>query len=213
MGNVIERTNEEWLVQLTPDHPQHQTAIADLRQILLRGLKRGLVNRVRTSALEFDGLAEDFTQEALLKILEKKDTFAGRSKFTTWAHKVAVSIALSELRRKRWQDNSLESMTASETGDYTPGFIADPAPQPENQTERRELLQQVRELINKDLTEKQRTALMAAIVEGKSTNDIARELEMKPNAVYKLLHDARVKLKKQLLVAGLTPVEVLASFQ
>ena len=210
---MTERTNDEWLAQLRPDHPAHQIALADLREILLRGLKRGLVGRVRTSALEFDSFAEDFTQDALLKIIDKAHTFAGRSKFTTWAHKVAVSVALTELRRKRWQDNSLESMTASDSGDYTPSFTADKKPTPENQAEQRELLNQVRDLIATGLTDKQRTALVAAIIEGQSTNEIARTLQMKPNAVYKLLHDARVSLKKQLLTAGLSPAEVLESFQ
>jgi RNA polymerase sigma-70 factor (ECF subfamily) len=32
------------------------------------------------------------------------------------------------------------------------------------------------------------------------------------NALYKLIHDARTKLKKQLLAQGLTPEEILASF-
>lgn len=35
-------------------------------------------------------VAEDFAQEALLKILDGLDTFRGGSRFTTWAHAVAV---------------------------------------------------------------------------------------------------------------------------
>ncbi|NOH03849.1 MAG: hypothetical protein HND47_18735 [Chloroflexi bacterium] len=34
------------------------------------------------------------------------DTFEGRSLFTTWVHKIAIRIALTELRRKRWRDAS-----------------------------------------------------------------------------------------------------------
>ena len=35
---------------------------------------------------------------------------------------------------------------------------------------------------------------------------------MKPNAVYKLLHDARVKLKKSLAGDGYTPADILQVF-
>lgn len=207
------RTNEQWLAELQSDHPNHETAVSDLYQILVNGLQRGLLNQVQTSALEFDSLAEDFAQEALLKILEKLDTFAGLSKFTTWAHKIAVSVALTELRRKRWQDNSLNSMTETESGDYTPSFIADDAPRPDNITERTEMLSYVDSIIEEDLTEKQRTALVASIIEDKTTNEIAKMMDMKPNAVYKLLHDARVRVKKSLERDGLTPKEILVIFE
>ncbi|NKQ34137.1 MAG: RNA polymerase sigma factor [Chloroflexi bacterium] len=210
---MSKRTNEQWLAELRVGHPCHNIALADLFQILVNGLRRGLLGQVNTSALEFESLADDFAQDALLKILDKLDTFAGRSQFTTWAHKIAVSVALTELRRKRWKDNSLDSLTASESGDYTPSFIADKSPQPENQTERAELLSHVNDLIQNDLTEKQRTALVASVIEGKSTNEIAQMLDMKPNAVYKLLHDARVRLKKSLERDGMSPAELIAVFE
>jgi len=210
---VTTRTNDQWLAELEPDHPHHQKALTDLHTILVNGLRRGLLAQVNTAAPEFHTQAEDFTQEALLKILAKKGTFAGRSKFTTWAHKVAVSIALTELRRKRWQDNSLDGMTETESGDYTPSFIADEAPTPENATERSEMMRHVQRLINEDLTEKQRTALIATVVQGDSTNDVAAMMKMKPNALYKLLHDARVRLKKSLEKEGLTSADILAVFE
>lgn len=45
------------------------------------------------------------TQETLLRVLDQLDTFEGRSLFTTWVHKIAIRIALTELRRKRWRDS------------------------------------------------------------------------------------------------------------
>ena len=208
------RTNEEWLSDLRAAGPVHTEAITDLRAILVSGLKRGLLSRVNTSAPEFHTQAEDFAQEAVLRILDKLDTFAGRSRFTTWAHKVAVSIALSELRRKRWQDASLDAMTETEDGNvFIPSFMADPGPAPEIITARNDMLQQVNRVIDEGLTEKQRTVLIASIIKGQSTNEVAAMMDMKPNAVYKLLHDARVRLKKRLEEHGLTPAEVLAVFE
>jgi RNA polymerase sigma-70 factor, ECF subfamily len=209
---ITKRTNEQWLTELQSEHPQYETAVADLSQLLTNGLRRGLLSQVQTSALEFDTQAEDFAQEAVIKVLEKLDTFAGRSKFTTWAHKIAISFALTELRRKRWQDSSLHSLTESENGDYTPSFVADEAPTPEKRTARKELLTYVQNLIENDLTDRQRTALLDSIVQGKSTDQIAKKLDMKPNAVYKLLHDARVRLKKSLAQDGYTPSDILQVF-
>ncbi len=210
---MSKRTNEEWLAELEPGHPNHQNALADLHQILVNGLRRGLLGQVQTAAPEFDTQAEDFAQEAIIKILEKKETFAGLSQFTTWAHKIAVSIALTELRRKRWQDNSLDGLTESDSGDFTPGFLADHTPTPERATERAELLNRVERLIMQDLTEKQRTALIASVIKGGSTEEVAQQMEMKPNALYKLLHDARVRLKKALDKDGLTPADILEAFE
>jgi RNA polymerase sigma-70 factor (ECF subfamily) len=210
---VSKRTNEQWLAELEPGHPNHQDALADLHQILVNGLRRGLLGQVKTTALEFDAQAEDFAQEAILKILEKKDSFAGLSQFTTWAHKVAISIALTELRRKRWQDNSLEGLTETDNGQYTPSFMADAAPTPEAATERAEMMGRVEKLIMQELTEKQRTALIASVVHNQSTEEVARQMNMKPNALYKLLHDGRVRLKKALDKEGLTPGEILELFE
>ena len=209
---ITKRTNEQWLTELQAEHLQYETAVTDLTKLLTNGLKRGLLSQIKTSAPEFDTQAEDFAQEAVLKVLENLNTFAGRSKFTTWAHKIAISVALTELRRKRWQDSSLTSLTETESGSFTPSFIADNAPSPEKRTARTELLAYVQKLIENDLTERQRTALLDSVIQGKSTDQIAKQLDMKPNAVYKLLHDARVRLKKSLAQDGYTPGDILQVF-
>lgn len=210
---MTRRTNEQWLHDLRSTGPAHDDAITELQAILVSGLRRGLLNQVNTSAPEFETQAEDFVQEALLKILANLDSFAGRSKLTTWAHKIAVSVALTELRRKRWQDRSLDGIMDDAQGDYTPSLAADPAPPPENNAERAETMVKVQKMIDELLTEKQRTALVASAVEGLSTNELAQQMGMKPNAIYKLLHDARLRLKKSLSQEGLTPNDILSVFE
>ena len=207
------RTNDQWLDELRSDGHMKDSALADLRQILISGLRRGLLSQVNTSAPEFETQAEDFVQEALLKILANLDSFAGRSRFTTWAHKIAVSVALTELRRKRWQDSSLDGILETESGDYTPSFVADPAPRPEGATVQADMLRRVNNIITNELTEKQRTALTASIIQELPTAQVAKMMNMKPNAVYKLLHDARVRLKKQLQKEGLSVAEVISVFR
>lgn len=208
-----QRTNEQWLDDLNSSGPQRDAALADLRAILTTGLQRGLVGRVDTSAPEFQTLTDDFAQEALLKVLDNIDSFAGRSQFTTWAHKIALNVALSELRRKRWQDSSLDALTTTEGGDYTPSFVADPAPTPEDRTERRELLRYVARIIDEELTDKQRTALIAVVIQGRSLSDVAHLMNSNQNALYKVIFDARQRLKRRLEADGLTSGEVIATFE
>ena len=122
------RTNQEWLADLRG--PQQEQAIEDLRGILVRGLRYSLSTRIQG---ELEMLVEDFTQDALIRILDKLDTFRGESKFTTWAQKIAVRVAYSELRRQRWKDISLEDLLPEDSeGDFTPAILADPTPDPRN---------------------------------------------------------------------------------
>jgi RNA polymerase sigma-70 factor, ECF subfamily len=209
---VTERTNDKWLADLRSTGAVREAALADLHGILNDGLARGLLGRVDTSAPEFSTLAEDFVQEALLKILDNLDTFAGRSKFTTWAHKITVHIALTELRRKRWKDSSLDQLTEREEGEYTPRYTADPAPAPENSLERNDMLARVNRIIEEELTEKQRTIMKSAVFQEQPAAVVAKNMDMNPNAVYKLLHDARLRLKQRLEKEGLTPADVLSVF-
>ena len=210
---MTERSNEEWLAALGSAGANRDSALVDLRVILNNGLRRGLLGRVDTSAPEFETLSEDFVQDALLKILDKLDTFADRSKFTTWAHKITVNIALTELRRKRWQDSSLDQLTEREDGEYTPSYTADPSPTPDNTAERNDMLTRVNRIIEEDLTEKQRTVIKLSVLQGQPAVVVAREMDMNPNAVYKLLHDARLQIKSKLEEEGLTASEVIAVFE
>ncbi len=206
------RSNEEWVDDLRHAGPAREAALDDLRQALANGLRRGLVGQVDTAAPEFETLVDDFVQETLLKVLDNLDSFAGRSLFTTWANKIALNIALTELRRKRWRDSSLDQLTQADDGDYTPAFVADQSPRPEELTERRELLAYVSRLIAEELTEKQRTALVAAVVQGKPLSEVAYLMDSNQNAVYKLLFDARQRLRRRMAEDGLTPEDIIATF-
>ncbi|MDE0803525.1 MAG: sigma-70 family RNA polymerase sigma factor [Acidimicrobiales bacterium] len=47
-----------------------------------------------------DADAADALQEAMVSIVRRLDTFDGRARFTTWAHRVATNACLDELRRR-----------------------------------------------------------------------------------------------------------------
>jgi len=95
------RTNEAWLSDLRAEGEIRNAAIEDLRVIIQKGLPYALSRWLSPDQPQFNSLVEEVTQETLLRVLDQLDTFEGRSQFTTWVHKIAVRIALTELRRKR----------------------------------------------------------------------------------------------------------------
>jgi RNA polymerase sigma-70 factor (ECF subfamily) len=204
------RTNEDWLGDLRG--PDQAEALADLRAILSRGLRFALINRVPDNQL--DDLVEDFVQDALVKILQNLDTFRGESRFTTWAQKIAVRVALTELRRQRWKDISIEDLLPEDTsGDFTPAILTDPGASPDVEVVRTSMMETVQRLIMEELTERQREAMLAVMVGGMPLEEVARRMGTNRNALYKLMHDARQRLQKRLAAEGLSPQEVLAAFE
>jgi len=202
------RTNSEWLNDLRgPDQDQ---AIEDLRKVLKRGLIYSLSSRIKT---DLEAQVEDFVQDSILRILDKLDTFRGESRFTTWAQKVAVRVAFTELRRQRWKDISLEDLLPEDSGDFTPLVLADPGPNPEKLASQTMFSEMIETMLKEDLTERQRTAMMAVMKGGMPLEEVARRMDTNRNALYKLLHDARKQMRKALLEKGLTPEEVIEAFE
>ena len=203
---MVERTNEEWLAAL--QGPEQEEALADLRAVLVRGLRYALANRSDVD----EQIREDFAQEALLKILNGLDTFRGESRFTTWAQKIAVNVAFTELRRRRWQDTSLEAITEGTSLDFVPDMLIDRSAGPDQQAVQSAFLETLRRLITTELTDRQRQALIATRIQGMPLEEVARRMGTNRNALYKLLHDARQRLKRKMEEEGLSPQDVLAAF-
>lgn len=202
---MVDRSNREWLDALRGS--EREDALADLRALLVRGLRRALPDVPEQSL-------EDFAQEALLKILAGLDSFRGESRFTTWAFKIAIHEAFTELRRRRWKNVSLQDLVAKyDEGDFTPAALADRAPSPEQRVTQQMLLEMIRQLIDEELTERQRQAMIAAVFGGMPGDEVARRLGTNRNAFYKLLHDARQRLQRRLLARGLSVDEVMGAFE
>jgi RNA polymerase sigma-70 factor (ECF subfamily) len=210
---ISSRTNSEWLSDLKSDGPVMEDALKDLRSVIVKGLPYALSNWLSPSDPGFDDLVEEVAQETLLRVLSHMDTFEGRSKFTTWVQKIAVRLAITELRRKRWQDTSLDGLLEAEGTAVGPRLMVDPSLSPELTTGQSELMDSVQRLIAEELTEKQRKALVAIRIHGMPIEEVARRMDMTRNALYKLLHDARNRLKKRMEEEGLSSEDVLASFE
>jgi RNA polymerase sigma factor (sigma-70 family) len=207
------RTNEQWISELSANGETREAALADLHAIILRGLPFALSRWLSPTNPQFEPLTEEVAQETLLRVLDQLHTFEGRSQFTTWVHKIAIRIALTELRRKRWQDSSLDEMVSNEESPVSPRILEDSHATPELTAERADMIEHVRRVIDEELTERQRRALIMLSLQGVPMEVAAKRLKTNRNALYKLLHDARLRLKQRLQIEGLTAQEVLAAFE
>jgi RNA polymerase sigma-70 factor, ECF subfamily len=197
-----ERTNEQWLADLRGPHPDE--ALENLHDLLVRGLRAGLGSH----GGGVDANVEDFAQEALIRITGNLDSFRGESRFATWAQKIAMNVALTELKRRRWRDVSLQDLFARrEAVNREP---ADTQLTPEQLTLQNTVLQELRRMVDEELTDRQREAVVAVLLEEMPISEVARRMGTNQNALYKLLHDARRKLKRRMEATGLSPKEVLA---
>ncbi|MCB0117879.1 MAG: RNA polymerase sigma factor [Anaerolineales bacterium] len=210
---MTSRTNEKWLEDLRSTGIQHEEALGDLRAIIQKGLPYALSRWLSSNDPLFQPLVEEVTQETLLRVLDQLETFEGRSLFTTWVHKIAIRIALTELRRKRWRDASLDELTENEDAPPPPGLLADPQASPETSAERKDMIARVRRILEEELTPKQREALVLLGLQDVPMEVAARKMKTNRNALYKLLHDARLRLKKRLALEELTPQDVLLAFE
>ena len=213
MAKQQPRTNDQWLQDLNEPGPQQNEALTDLRQILVRGL--GYAMAKYTKVTESD--LQDFAQDALLKVLAGLKTFRGQSRFTTWAQKIAIHTAFTELRRRRWRDVSLEAITSPSEGKDTkplfiPGALVDPSISTERRAMQSEIVDVMRRVIEQELTDKQRQAIVAVRFHGMPIAEVAQRMDTNPNALYKLLFDARKRLKERMLAKGLSLEDILGTF-
>ena len=198
---VKERSNDEWLAALRG--PYSDEALAELRVVLMRGLRAALggqANRVESSI-------EDFAQEALIKILGNLDSFRCECRFTTWAQKICVRTAFAEMRRSRWRDVSLEEVISGPQE----SAAVDSQTNPERAATQTMIMAEFRRFIDEELTDRQRTALLAALG-GMPLEAVADRMNTNRNALYKLLHDTRKSLRRRMTAERLSPQDVLGAF-
>lgn len=207
------RDNDTWLRDLRSEGALREQALADLMALLARQLPYGLSRYIAPSDPHSAALIEEVIQETLMRVLERLDTFEGRSQFTTWVFKIAVHMALNELRRKRWQDVSLDALdNEAENPQPLVEMLATPGATPETTVARQDALERILKLIREELTSRQQAALLAVSFEGVPMEEVARRMNTNRNALYKLIHDARVSLKRRLEQEGLSPEALMEMF-
>jgi len=212
------RTNQEWLHDLNASGPSQETAIADLRDLLLRAalyfFSRNLSDFGGLNRDEILQRAEDCAQDALIALMNHLSDFRGDSKFSTWAYKFAINIALMTARHERWKGVSLDELASSSESTFFEWMMQDKSDgvAPEQSAMQGEAQEIIRDVLERDLTEKQRRVLFMMVFNDVPMDEVVRHLGANRNAIYKMLHDARRKLKNGLQTRGFEVGETLALF-
>jgi RNA polymerase sigma-70 factor (ECF subfamily) len=145
---------------------------------------------------EFDDLARQTADDALMNVLRRLDEFRGVSRFEIWAYKLVTFEVSDKVARRVWRR---QPPSSEELGwDRLPDWLA---PRPGDGLEQREQLEVLSGAIA-ELGDRQREVFVAIAFNDVPIDVLALELGSNRNAVYKSLFDARRTLRDRLAAAG-----------
>jgi len=198
---ALDAASRRWVEHLRPGHPRREQAIASLREGLHRAARHELRRRhgqlPSLSGPEFDDLAHQCADDAVVSVLARVDDFRGLSRFTTWAYKFVMFEVSSKVARHAWQRHPPAAEELS--WDQLPDVVAQ---KPAERAERREQLAALARAIGDALTPRQREVFVAVALNDVPIDVLALQLGSNRNALYKNLFDARRTLRASLAAAG-----------
>ncbi len=178
--------------------PGYVEAVERLHGLMLRAARHQLARMPaacsRLGAAGIDEIANQAADEATVAALGKVDSFEGRSRFSTWAYKFGVLHALSSANRAAWRDRDLPLDAVSEPPAKTLS--------PEASLEEAEMSSILSAAISKSLTPHQRDVIIALILNDVPIDALAEQMGLTRNALYKVLYDARKRLRSILQAQG-----------
>ena len=153
-----------------------------------RALYDAHVERVHRIAYRLCGdadMAEDLTQDVFIQLFRKLDQFRGESSFSTWVHRVALTVSLNALRKvKRFRARETEIDEALHF-EHADGEIEP------------DLRDRLKAAID-SLPDGIREALVMHTIEGYSHAEIGEALGIAEGTSKARVFDARARLKKAL---------------
>jgi RNA polymerase sigma-70 factor (ECF subfamily) len=146
-------------------------------------------------------LAEDLTQETLIRAFKSANTWTPSAKFTTWLYRVARNLWIDHIRsaRIRRDGGSLDAPLpdSDDRGNtYMDLLPADVRP-PQEEAERRELYGQIMAALDR-LPEEQRIVFVLSQLQDMKYHEIAEVLEIPVGTVKSRMHTAVLKLQELL---------------
>ena len=180
--------------------PQREAALARLHGMLVRIAqaevrRRGL--RLRISGPELEDLAYQAAADALMAITGKLGQFRGESRFTTWAYKFVIFEVSAKVGRHFWRHPNVP-LDAGDWDRLPDRFGFEPA----REAEWRDLLAALRRAVDAELTPRQREVFVAIVLNDVPLDALAVKLGSTRNALYKMMFDARRKLRAALAANG-----------
>jgi RNA polymerase sigma-70 factor (ECF subfamily) len=199
---LLDPESREWLRCLRAEGAIRDDAVARLHALLLRAARFEVARRRPTlphlRGDDLDDVANQAADDALVSVLARLDDFRGASRFTTWVYKFALLEAAVKLRKRAWQGREVPLEPETWT------FFSDAALRPDAEVEQSELLTALQAAIAEVLTPHQRRVLVALALNGVPIDVLADRLGSTRGALYKTLHDARRKLRRELAERGLS---------
>lgn len=137
--------------------------------------------------------AEEITQDVFVKAHAKLSTFRGEADAGTWIYRIAINTSLDYLRARKSGRSAFWLRVVSIQGK---GKDPEPATflHPGITMEHKEALSALFQAINK-LPERQRSALILLKLEGLSTEEVARIMNLSTKALESLFQRAKTQLK------------------
>ncbi len=197
---LFDTESATWLDELRAGGAVREQALARLHDLLLR-VARAEAFRRRSSLpdaviSDLDSLCMQAANDALHAITDKLDAFRGDSRFTTWAYKFVILEISMRLRRSAWHERRIVLDEAAWER------LSDPTADAQQQIEQQELVAALRSAVATALTSRQRDVFLAVALEEVPIDVVAERMGTSRGAVYKVLHDARLKLRRILAAAG-----------
>ncbi len=197
---ACDQASRRWTQQLQIGHPRREQTVSALHALLLKSARYELSRRraqLRSvSGPEFDDLAQQAADDALMKVLAKLEQFAGLSRFTTWTYKFVIFEISRLVSRHAWQRQPPRA-DELEWERLADSSTAGPA----QRAEGRERLSLLATAVDQ-LTDRQREVFVAVALNDVPIDVLALELGSNRNAIYKNLFDARRSLRKSMAAGG-----------
>jgi RNA polymerase sigma-70 factor (ECF subfamily) len=196
----LDRASRRWVEQLRVGHPRRDQTVGRLHDVLLHiayhelSRRRGQLASIRGA--EFDDLAQQAANDAVVKILTRLDDFRGLSRFTSWAYKFVMFEVSRKVATHRWrrQPPGREELVFEQLPDSQ-------APHAGDRLEQQEQLKALSAAIG-ELTDRQREVFVAIALNEIPIDVLAIRLGTNRNAIYKNLFDARRNLRADMAAAG-----------
>ncbi|MFY9846683.1 MAG: sigma-70 family RNA polymerase sigma factor [Trebonia sp.] len=196
----LDEGSSAWLHRLGTAGAERRAAERDLHARLVRIALAETRRRAASTPVtgpELHDVAHQAAGDAMLAILAKLADFRGESRFITWAYRFVILEVSAKLGRHYWR-NPPVALDAGQWQRLPDRFGIDPA----RHAEAAGILAEVRRVVDEELTAHQRRIFVAVVVDQIPRDALVAELGLQKNAIYKVIFDARRKIRRALVAKG-----------